>query len=429
MPEHKLLSTQQAADYMGVSRQTVSNYISRGILKAFGSHNYPMVDKAAIDKIFDSINDVEASRMELAKMKEEINRDCEDTRKLLDDTRTEKTLARYLKSIPIPTESGGILAAIISSMGNHLSPRSIDILNCFLRGKSVWEISKKYNVSNARLLQVARSGVCAIQQLPKYSDLEEKIDSLEKQNKQLKSYINNFMGGRMPDGKLTEEDCTTLRLWDTDLEDLPLSVRTINGLRTVDITKLGEVIPLSKDDLRKISGIGHKCIGEIEDMLNSFGLEFCTDTGPLLRKYSRWLASHPEKEPPVTVDIDLVLSSSTKRETAREADKSIRPGVYEEKNKETAANGLSGEYHAERVASLGKRLRSEGRWHQDVQNGQREAYAEGRLEELQGGQQEDEGESLSFKDNLDIPTGRGNSESVKEKPEKEDIFIRSGRHI
>lgn len=66
---------------MGVSRQTVSNYISRGILKAFGSHNYPMVDKAAIDKIFDSINDVEASRMELAKMKEEINRDCEDTRK------------------------------------------------------------------------------------------------------------------------------------------------------------------------------------------------------------------------------------------------------------------------------------------------------------------------------------------------------------
>ena len=57
------------------------------------------------------------------------------------------------------------------------------------------------------------------------------------------------------------------------IEDLDLTVRSTNGLKRANISKVSELKELTYQDLKNINSIGEKSINEIIDALKSIGIE------------------------------------------------------------------------------------------------------------------------------------------------------------
>lgn len=74
-----------------------------------------------------------------------------------------------------------------------------------------------------------------------------------------------------------EEILHMRQLLKTNLVDLDLSVRALNCLKAADVDTLGELVVYNRNDLLKFRNFGKKSLAEIEDLLESRGLNFGMD--------------------------------------------------------------------------------------------------------------------------------------------------------
>jgi DNA-directed RNA polymerase subunit alpha len=58
------------------------------------------------------------------------------------------------------------------------------------------------------------------------------------------------------------------------IDDLGLSVRSVNSLKNSNIRTLGDLVQYSESDLLKVKNVGEKALGEIADLLRREGLNF-----------------------------------------------------------------------------------------------------------------------------------------------------------
>lgn len=65
--------------------------------------------------------------------------------------------------------------------------------------------------------------------------------------------------------------------WTTDLLEMELSVRTVNGLRNYGVFTLEDVMAYTPKSLLKFKGIGPKSVREVIECLDSFGLKLKKD--------------------------------------------------------------------------------------------------------------------------------------------------------
>jgi DNA-directed RNA polymerase subunit alpha len=61
---------------------------------------------------------------------------------------------------------------------------------------------------------------------------------------------------------------------DRSIDDLGLSVRSLNSLKNSNIRTLGDLVELSEDDLLKVKNVGEKALNEIAELLQREGLNF-----------------------------------------------------------------------------------------------------------------------------------------------------------
>jgi hypothetical protein len=62
------------------------------------------------------------------------------------------------------------------------------------------------------------------------------------------------------------------KLYDIPIEDLDLTVRAYNCLKRAGITKVGQVLEMSEDDLLGVRNFGRKSLDELRDRLSERGL-------------------------------------------------------------------------------------------------------------------------------------------------------------
>jgi DNA-directed RNA polymerase subunit alpha len=62
------------------------------------------------------------------------------------------------------------------------------------------------------------------------------------------------------------------RLYEMPIEDLNLSVRAYNCLKRAGITKVGQILEMSEDDLLGVRNFGHKSLDELRERLQAHGL-------------------------------------------------------------------------------------------------------------------------------------------------------------
>jgi DNA-directed RNA polymerase alpha subunit len=80
----------------------------------------------------------------------------------------------------------------------------------------------------------------------------------------------------------TEEIIALADLFNKEIKDLPLEVRTMNILRISDIYTLGDLLKIGKMGLLKLRNCGPKTRSDIEDFMENNGLSWDIDVNEII---------------------------------------------------------------------------------------------------------------------------------------------------
>lgn len=286
----KLLTRQQAAEKLGVTPQTVSNWLKTGILKDAGVNRITKIDEKTLDRFGPSLKELAATEQKIREAQAEADALCKKEQERLKDIRRaygvlnlggdDVLRAKIIKGVLCAAVNGGVICE-----------REYNVLCRLLEKERATAIAEEYGLSRASIYLIARKGVGKIAEMQDYRELQ---DEVEKAREKVAAADELIVLQRNEIGRLTKElsayvppvaepeagDAEVLAMRDllkTKIVDLDLSVRTLICLKSYDIETLSDVVTYNKTDLLKIRNFGKKSLAEVEDVLDSLDLSFGMD--------------------------------------------------------------------------------------------------------------------------------------------------------
>ena len=284
----RLISRSEAAMLLDVDRQTISNWVEKGLLKGHLVDHHLKVDKATIEKYFDTFSDLAFIEKRIFAAKRDLQLAERELSKNLDDTRS----AIHLLGKGVPAYFlNDIFSSIIEACDEDvLVEREKVILTMFLEGKSAEDVAYDYGLTRTRIMQIASHAVRKLATLKSYSDLRKEnkqltfvVQSFHNRIKELE-HINNINTAPVSefDYLLGDKGGTFTALMSTRVVDLRISCRSLNCLKSADIDTLGDLVRMKKTDLLKCRNFGKKSLTELDDLLNSLNLNFGMDVDAII---------------------------------------------------------------------------------------------------------------------------------------------------
>ena len=288
----RLISRDEAALLLDVTPQTISNWVERRILNGHLVDRQFKVDKASIEKYFDSLSDLAFAEKRVSAARRDLEFTERELMKNLDDTRS----AVHLLGKGVPAHLlVNIFLSICEAAGNDvLVPREKDILRKVLEGTSIESLSDEYGITRTRVVQVMSHAVRKLATVKSYSDLRREYKHLKDDNANFPIVVQAFQNrikelervNNITSAPVSEYDYLLgdkaghfTAMMNTKVIDLKISVRSLNCLKGADIETLGDLVKSNKTDLLKFRNFGKKSLMELDDLLDGLHLQL-----PILRK-------------------------------------------------------------------------------------------------------------------------------------------------
>ena len=289
--EQKYIKASEVAEKFGVTRQTIRNWIDKGLLSAVKLDNCHYVTIESVKSIEDKFSEivvVEGAIEEYANKLKETYDEYKASVEHLKSSSTENEEIRLIK--PRLTELVRIMfnSVRVSQYGER---RGDDMIELLLHGYDVKYIAEKYGISPERVHQIVEKDLRILDyESRKYIKIKEENERLKEELQTLKININSLRSFREPGAESLEyskvdvqESILTKRLVDCNL-----SVRTLNCLKACgeyingewvykDIDTIGDLARHQKTDLLKFRNFCKKSLTELDDLLNELGLEWGTN--------------------------------------------------------------------------------------------------------------------------------------------------------
>ena len=291
----RLLSRDEAALLLDVTPQTISNWVEKGVLKGHFVDRLLKIDKATIEKYFDTLSDLAFIEKRIFAAKRDLQLAEKELEKNLDDTRS----AIHLLGKGVPAHLlNEIFSAIIEASGDDvLKEREKTILTMLLEGKDVEFVAEEYGLTRSRIMQIVSHAVRKLATVKTFSELRREykqlvfdnanfqnvIEALQNRIKKLER-INNIDTAPVSeyDYLLGDKGGTFTALMNTPVYDLEISVRSLNCLKGADVDTLYDLVKCNKTDLMKFRNFGKKSLTELEDLLESLHLHFGMDVDAII---------------------------------------------------------------------------------------------------------------------------------------------------
>ena len=272
----KLISVQEAAKLLGITPQSVRNWINSGYIKGHKVGDHLVVNRETIEQYFDNLKDLahleksdhdktEQLREENLKLDNEII-DILESRDKLEGAR--RGLFRWIAQY-----------ATMSSFGLFTEKQQTVYREMMSMGDSE-HVAKKLGITRSRVIEIFLNCLKIIAQTINLKKDKENWDKLEKENKQLKFLtatlrqeieVLKTSKSAEPEVFKTEEELLSDKLY-TSIFNFNFSVRAIHVLEGVGCKTLEDVTNLQKIDLLNIPNCGLKTIKDIEEVLEANGL-------------------------------------------------------------------------------------------------------------------------------------------------------------
>lgn len=154
------------------------------------------------------------------------------------------------------------------------------LLMRYEKGKSRSEIAEEYGISPERVRQVENKACRKLQRLPNWNYIYygvagylRKIATTEYNRGYSRGYEEGYRDGVKDGTKGKERNYGTNELLNRPVEHLNLSMRAQNCLKLTNCKKIGDVVRLDEDEIRKMRQLGKVTANEIAQALKKLGIE------------------------------------------------------------------------------------------------------------------------------------------------------------
>ena len=277
------ITRNKAAEILGVSRQTISNYIKEGILGSYvDEHGFTYVNSEDIEKYAQKYKMIAANE----KMIDEKLKEVEYRKRAINVELTELR-DRATANGKLAANAVGMLFGVINTMSHlgvlpNLTYRESNLLKDIINGMTYDELSIKYGVSATRIRQIAEK-TCnkltyneniVIAELSTNRTLQYEVERLKKVIKSLQVSFDEYR--RAKGDKPVSSAVLPPLILGKDINDCNLPVRILNALRWCEVYTVGDLLRKfhCKSDLYKIRNLGKKSIWIILDFIEENNLDF-----------------------------------------------------------------------------------------------------------------------------------------------------------
>lgn len=277
------ITRNKAAEILGVSRQTISNYIKEGILGSYvGEHGILYVNSEDIEKYAQKYKMIAANE----KMIDEKLKEVEYRKRAINVELTELR-DRATANGRLAANAVGMLFGVINAMSHlgvlpNLTYRESSLLKDIINGMTYDELSIKYGVSATRIRQIAEK-TCnkltyneniVIAELSTNRTLQYEVERLKKVIKSLQVSFDEYR--RAKGDKPVSSAVLPPLILSRDIKDCGFSVRILNALKGFDVYTVGDLVRnlRGRSELMKLRNLGRKSVWAILDFVEENNLDF-----------------------------------------------------------------------------------------------------------------------------------------------------------
>ena len=292
----KLIQLTEAAERLGVSRQTLTNWGNTGVItirKTGKSGNCLWVDADTLDALSDKMKDVERARLRLEQEDANLQAAFKREHEKLTDIQRQMFMIETMGTSIYTKEFYLAIPAMLVELG-LLNDRECAIMQRVIGGWEIGRIAQDYGLTRSRIMQIFYKGCRKAKNLSTIRDKMEELDRLRTEVTELRNTVrvlSQEVKQQQSLQEMTEEERVQhiretdemLKVFNTRLIDCDLSVRALNCLRSADIETIGDLARSKKSDLIRFRNFGRKSFAELDDLLYSKGLTFGMDVDKVYR--------------------------------------------------------------------------------------------------------------------------------------------------
>ena len=273
MKTMSFISVSEAAEIAGVSCATIRSLCKARVIhyQMNGQLYYPCAEDVnryanSISKVYAIRQDIENYSKKLAKEREILSKECEETTQNIEDVRIAKFRAKRLSEIMF-----ALLQQYEEFPTEEISATDFELIFKVARGDNFQEAAKVVRLTGERIRQIwpilLRKLASARNEI-KFRDeqiasLQHIIQNLEEKEKAKKNVI-----------PIPEAIAKYAEFLIMSLDEVPFSSRTARGLQYAELKTVFELVHCKRNYLRALPNIGNKSIAEIDEWLEKHGLSY-----------------------------------------------------------------------------------------------------------------------------------------------------------
>lgn len=277
------ITRKKAAEILGLSRQTISNYIEQGIIgSCVGEHGILYVNSEDVEKYAQKYKMIAANEKMIDDKLKEVEAHKRAINVELTELRNRATANGKLAANAVGMLFGVINAMSYLNITPKLSYRESKLLKDIINGMTYDELSFKYDITTTRIRQIVEKTCnkltynedAAIADIATNQDLRIVIENLKKKLKAVQTSYDEYRRSK-GDVPVSGAVLPPLILC-KDVNDCNFSVRILNILRWCEVYTVGDLLRKfhGKSDLDKIRNLGKKSVWIILDFIEENNLSF-----------------------------------------------------------------------------------------------------------------------------------------------------------
>lgn len=276
MKNERFLTRKEVAEIFSVTPQAISNWIEKGIISASKINGTLYVSESSVDILLSKFVNISSVENRLLQYKEDIYKlEFECHQKI---SELEAEIKFYDLIIGNKKVINSIFINAYSILSKKQNKKTIEIVEDFFNGSRIGDIANKYDFTTERIRQIINKSLNRLSDSEKYisilnenKHLKSQVEILNGKLLLLEKEVKRYAQKEIIDYQISDE------LFNTKLEDLGLSVRSLNCLLyNARVQSLGQLIQLSKKEVLELRNLGKESFNEIDNMITSRGLHWGT---------------------------------------------------------------------------------------------------------------------------------------------------------
>lgn len=268
----------EAAELLGVSRESIRLYVQRGLLVEGQIYGKRKVVRASVEALLNQHFDVVRQAREVEALREELTKEKAEISEMRKALSTKKSLLALKGKVWDNYDHiCNAMVAFVAESGEDvgLALRERQCVERLLKGASLDDLAEDFGLTRERIRQIYIKALKKIQIMSKLPQALAENTNLKREVENLKFEREDLMRA-IKDQRKIEQLKDTILIPESliGLKNTGISVRAYNCLKALGFDHLYQLTFVSMRQLQRCRNLGRKTIDELDRLMDLYNLEF-----------------------------------------------------------------------------------------------------------------------------------------------------------